>query len=50
MPSIERVIQVSYRHQVHFTEGVFEIENPLLRDVLAAEKKTTRAQSDRLCR
>lgn len=34
VPSIERTIQVSYRHQVHFTEGVFLAENCLLRDVM----------------
>ena len=34
MPSIQRTIQVSYRHEVHFTEGVFEVKNPRLRDVL----------------
>ncbi|MGZ8920659.1 MAG: 3-dehydroquinate synthase, partial [Limisphaerales bacterium] len=34
VPSIERTIQVSYRHQVHFTEGVFTPENCLLRDVM----------------
>ena len=34
MSQIERTIQVSFRHQVHFTEGVFEPENSLLRDVM----------------
>jgi 3-dehydroquinate synthase len=34
MSHIERTIQVSYRHQVHFTEGVFDPENSLLRDVM----------------
>ena len=35
MPShIERTITVQYRHQVHFTEGLFEPENRLLRDVM----------------
>src|SRR5437764_6532964 len=34
MPHIERTIQVSYRHQVHFTEGAFDPENSLLRDVM----------------
>src|SRR5581483_4307527 len=34
MPCIERTIQLSYRHQVHFTQGVFELENPLLHDLL----------------
>jgi 3-dehydroquinate synthase len=41
MPHIERTIQVSYRHQVHFTEGVFDPENSLLRDVMidASQKR-----------
>ena len=34
MPSIERTIQVSYRHQVHFTDGVFSGSNCLLRQIL----------------
>jgi 3-dehydroquinate synthase len=34
MPGIERTINVSYRHQVHFTEGVFEAGNSVLRKVL----------------
>lgn len=36
MPTIEREIQVSFRHQIHFTEGVFEASNPLLRDLMEA--------------
>jgi 3-dehydroquinate synthase len=31
---IERTITVQFRHQVHFTDGVFEPENTLLRDVM----------------
>src|ERR1043165_3017902 len=34
MPHIERTIRVSYRHQVHFTDGAFDPENSLLRDVM----------------
>jgi 3-dehydroquinate synthase len=34
MPHIECTIQVSFRHQVHFTEGAFDPENSLLRDVM----------------
>ena len=34
MPSIEHTIRVTWRHQVHFSQGVFNAENPLLRDVL----------------
>lgn len=33
-PSIERGISVTFRHQVHFTEGVFTASNRLMRDVL----------------
>src|SRR5688500_4072136 len=36
VPSIERNIQVSYRHQVHFTDGVFALENSLLSDIMTA--------------
>src|SRR5690348_4245639 len=38
MPSCERTIQVSYRHQVHFTEDVFDRENAVLRDILLEDK------------
>jgi 3-dehydroquinate synthase len=34
MSHIERTINVQYRHQVHFTDGVFDPENSLLRDVM----------------
>jgi 3-dehydroquinate synthase len=34
MSVIERQIQVAFRHQVHFTHGVFDPGNPLLRSVL----------------
>ncbi len=34
MSVIERTIQVSYRHQVFFTQGVFNPENPALKNVL----------------
>ena len=39
VPSIERTIQVTFRHQVHFTEGVFSPKNPLLRKILAGEDR-----------
>ena len=29
---------MSYRHQVHFTEGVFDARNPRLRDILAGDR------------
>lgn len=38
MPRCERTIQVSYRHQVHFTEGVFQPGNTVLRDILLEDK------------
>ena len=34
MAVIERTIQVSYRHRVFFTRGVFDCANPVLRDAL----------------
>jgi 3-dehydroquinate synthase len=34
-PCIERDVRVTFRHQVHFTDGVFRLENRLLREVLA---------------
>src|SRR3954470_4722146 len=42
MPHIERTIHVSYRHQVHFTEGAFDPENSLLRDVMIDGTQTRR--------
>jgi len=38
MSCIERTIQVSYRHRVYFTSGVFSPANALLQQVLASEK------------
>jgi 3-dehydroquinate synthase len=35
MTAIRRTIRVDFEHQVHFTDGVFEVSNPLLRDLLA---------------
>jgi 3-dehydroquinate synthase len=37
MSRIERRIDVSYRHQVHFTEDVFNTNNPVLRDVIFSD-------------
>ncbi len=34
MPSIERSVQVTFRHRVFFTERVFDVSNTLLRDIL----------------
>ena len=39
MAAIERTIQVSFRHRVHFTEHVFKAVNPLLRDVLVNDEQ-----------
>ena len=45
MPYIERNIQVSYRHRVYFTRGVFAAENPLFHQVLASEKTNALAKA-----
>ena len=45
MTSIERTIQVSFRHQVHFTEDVFSRENPVLRDVLCQDDERRPAKA-----
>lgn len=39
MSSIERTVQVSFKHRVLFTQGVFNPENPTLRDVLVNEQR-----------
>lgn len=39
MPLIERQIQVTFRHQIHFTHRVFSDSNPLLRSVLLGRDK-----------
>lgn len=39
MSKIERQIQVSYRHQIHFTEGVFSIENSLVSQLMSEDKR-----------
>jgi 3-dehydroquinate synthase len=38
MSCIERTIQVSYRHRVYFTRGIFSPENILLKQVLAGDR------------
>ncbi len=38
MSSIERTLQVSYRHRVLFTRHVFDPVNPLLKDILANDE------------
>ena len=45
MPYIERNIQVSYRHRVYFTRGVFATENPLFHQVLASEQTNALAKA-----
>jgi len=32
--AIKRTIRVNFEHQVHFTDGVFDLSNPLLKDIL----------------
>ena len=34
MTAIKRTIRVNFEHQVHFTDGVFDLSNPLLKDIL----------------
>jgi 3-dehydroquinate synthase len=38
MSVIERTVEVRYRHQVHFTERVFEANNPVLKNVLVNDR------------
>jgi len=45
MASIERTITVHWRHQVHFTQGVFSRDNVLLRDVLGADEERGRRKA-----
>lgn len=44
MTSIERIIEVRWHHQIHFTDGVFRPDNPLLRDVLVMGRQTSGSQ------
>lgn len=37
MSKIERQIQVNYRHQIHFTEDVFSIQNSLLANLMSED-------------
>jgi 3-dehydroquinate synthase len=45
MACIERTIQVSYRHRVYFTRGVFNASNDLLKQVLALERSGAAARA-----
>src|SRR4051812_17150413 len=38
MSVIERTIQVGFQLRVHFTQGVFDAANPLLKDVLVNQR------------
>jgi 3-dehydroquinate synthase len=40
---IQRTICVKFEHQVHFTDGVFEVSNALLRDLLAGPQEQAAA-------
>ena len=42
MARIERNIEVSFRHQVHFTHNVFGVSNPVLKDTLVDDEAGTR--------
>src|SRR6266508_2152391 len=44
MSCIERTIQVSYRHRVYFTRGVFAPGNDLLKQVLTIDKPNGKAK------
>jgi 3-dehydroquinate synthase len=43
-PCIERCISVQFRHQVHFTNGLFERANPVLSELFLRETGTGRAR------
>lgn len=43
MNAIKRTICVSFEHQVHFTDGVFDASNPLLKDLLAGPSQQAAA-------
>ena len=45
MSCIERTIQVTYRHRVYFTRGVFGADNDLLKQVLALDKSNVIAKA-----
>ncbi|MCC6313346.1 MAG: 3-dehydroquinate synthase [Thermomicrobiales bacterium] len=38
MQPIHQHVRVDFRYSVHFTDGLFALDNPLLRDVLAADR------------
>jgi len=37
-PAIRAPISISYEHTVHFTHGVFNADNPLLKDIIVSKK------------
>src|SRR5437016_8992609 len=37
MDTVFQQIEVAFRYPVHFTTGVFDLSNPLLKDAIAAE-------------
>jgi 3-dehydroquinate synthase len=45
MSCIERTVQVSWRHRVYFTRGVFGANNDLLKQVLALERSNALAKA-----
>src|SRR3954471_6737543 len=40
MSTIERTIRITFEHRVHFTRGVFDASNPVLKQVLATGSTT----------
>lgn len=41
MQPIDQVVRISFRYPVHFTTGLFGLGNPLLRDILGADRAAT---------
>lgn len=41
---LHQCVPVTFRYDVHFTKGLFELDNPLLAQVIAADKETSPKQ------
>jgi 3-dehydroquinate synthase len=41
MQAIDQAVRISFRYPVHFTTGLFALGNPLLRDILVADRAAT---------
>lgn len=42
---IHQSVPVTFRYDVHFTTGLFQLDNPILADVIAADKETSPKQA-----